>query len=167
MLFSESKSLWETTYNIGLKHKNLKESGSHPAIVVLFHFRWSEISNCLLKGSVISHALPKRGRVPEELLKKETREENKLHFCPPAVYLTDWKFTTFENFGHTWNFGIYEHCGHMQYCIATGVCFLSFNLGPFSILTLEEVPKNQYLDIFGEVCCKAVRMFGPQYSKFC
>ena len=57
-------------YNIGLKHKNIKESGSHRAIIVLFHFRWSEISNCLLKGSIISHELPKRGRVPEELLKK-------------------------------------------------------------------------------------------------
>ena len=63
-------------YNIGLKHKNLKESGSHLAIIILFHIRWSEISNCLLIGSVISRELPKRGRVPEELLKKGIREEN-------------------------------------------------------------------------------------------
>ena len=69
------KKSWEN-YNIGLKHVNLRESGSHLAIIILFHFRWSEISNCLLKGSVISRELPKRGRVPEELLKKGIREEN-------------------------------------------------------------------------------------------
>ena len=77
-------------YNIGLKHKNIKESGSHRAIIVLFHFRWSEISNCLLKGSVISHELPKRGRVPEELLKKRDQRWKYIKL------LTDWKFTTFE-----------------------------------------------------------------------